>query len=105
VFLNFALPKNVPSCQQNAALEKTKKELYPDLCAEQAQRLREIQQQKKREYKKLAEQKKAAKMQAIQEKEARSYDRIMDADLMTSTKDVAGTADATAAEEYEDDFF
>ena len=86
-------------------LEKTKQELYPDLFAEQEQRLREIQQQQKEEYKQLAKEKQRDKLQAMKEKEERSYDRIMHEENMTSTKDMEGTADATAAEEYEEDFF
>ncbi|KAL7570204.1 hypothetical protein ACA910_020632 [Epithemia clementina (nom. ined.)] len=87
------------------ALEKTRQELYPDLSAEQAQRLREIQQQQKQEFKRLAKEREQAKLQAIKEKEERSYDRIMHAENMISTKEIGGTADTTAAEEYEEDFF
>ena len=98
----ISVEKNNPIVR---ALEKTKQELYPDLAAEQAQKLREIQLQQKAEYKRLAKEKELAKRKAMEEKEARSYDRIMHEENMTSTKDMEATADATAAEEYEDDFF
>ena len=98
----ISVEKNNPIVR---ALEKTKQELYPDLAAEQAQRQREIQLQQKAEYKRLAKEKELAKRKAMEEKEARSYDRIMHEENMTSTKDMEATADATAAEEYEDDFF
>mmetsp|Transcript_12118 Transcript_12118/g.15861 ORF Transcript_12118/g.15861 Transcript_12118/m.15861 type:complete len:219 (+) Transcript_12118:131-787(+) len=113
--VSYHRPENVKriSVEKNntivRALEKTKEELHPDFAAEQARRLRQIQQEQKAEYKKSAEAKKASKQQVMQEKEARlearSYDRIMNEDQMTSTKDVEGTADSTAAEEYEEDFF
>lgn len=94
--------KNTPIVKQ---IEKTRKELHPDLDAEQQQRQREIQQQKKAEWKRLAKEKQKKKEAMIAEKEARSYDRIMRPDLMTRTSEMNATADATAAEEFEDDFF
>lgn len=75
------------------------------MAQEQSDRLREIQKQKKEEYKRLAKEKEEAKRKVQEEKEARSYDRIMKEDQMTSNADVKATADTTAAEEYEDDFF
>ena len=86
-------------------IEKSKKELYPDLAAEQAARLKEIQLQKKNEWKKISKEKQKRKEEAIKEKEARSYDRIMVADKMTSNAERVATVDTTAAEEFEDDFF
>lgn len=88
-----------------SALEKTKREEYPDLAQQQQDRLREIQQQQKQEYKRLAKEKAEVKRKAMEEKEARSYDRIMKEENMTKTTDRMATEDATAAEEYEDDFF
>lgn len=87
------------------AIEKTKEERYPDLAEVQQSRLQAVQRQKKNEFKRLAQKKKQQKIQAQQEKEARSYDRIFTEDNMTSTADMKATADSTAAEEYEDDFF
>lgn len=74
---------------------------------QQQQRLNEIQREKK------AYQKQQQKLQAIEkqkqaeEKEARSYDRLFENSKtnMTSVSDQHATADETAAEEYEDDFF
>ena len=87
------------------AIEKSKKEDYPDLAQLQQDRSREIQMEKKAEYKKIAKEKAQAKQKAMQEKEARSYDRIMKEENMMSTADVQATVDSTAAEEFEDDFF
>jgi len=86
-------------------IEKTKEERHPDLASEQEAREREIQQQKKAEWKKIAKEKQRKKEEAIQEKEARSYDRIMKEENMTKNTEIQATADATAAEEFEDDFF
>jgi hypothetical protein len=87
------------------AIEKTRREVNnPDLVQEQANRLREMQAVKKREFKRMAKEQEDVKKQQQAEKEARSYDRIMKAENMSSNKHVA-TEDATAAEDYEDDFF
>lgn len=86
-------------------IEKTKEERFPDLAMEQQAREREIQQQKKAEWKKLAKEKQRQKEEAIKEKEARSYDRIMKEEKMTKNSEIRATADTTAAEEFEDDFF
>ena len=51
---------------------------------------------------------KKQKMEALERKkreEELSYDRMMKSENMTSNADIAGTADETAAEAYEDDFF
>lgn len=96
------IEKNNPIVRQ---IEKTREERYPDLAEEQQSRLREIQQQKKQEWKKLAKEKQKQKEQAIKEKEARSYDRIMKEENMTKNSEIKATADTTAAEEFEDDFF
>jgi hypothetical protein len=86
-------------------LEKTRKELYPDLEAEQERRSQEIKRQNKKEYRRLATEKKQRQMEAQQDKELRSYDRLYDEANLTSVSEQNATADATAAEEYEDDFF
>ncbi|KAL9179540.1 hypothetical protein ACHAXT_008830 [Thalassiosira profunda] len=85
-------------------LEKTKKELYPDLAKAQQDRLREIQMQKKEQRRAEEKAKKLEALERAKEKEERSYDRIHGEEGMTSNKDMAATADATAAEEFEDDF-
>ncbi|KAL7466468.1 hypothetical protein ACHAXS_006767 [Conticribra weissflogii] len=87
------------------ALNKTKKELYPDLSKEQQNRLREIQLEMKEKRKAEEKQKKLEDLEKARIKEERSYDRIMNESNMTSNTDMQATADATAAEEYEDDFF
>jgi hypothetical protein len=87
------------------AIEKTRREVNnPDLAQEQANRLREMQAEKKREFKRTVKEQEEIKRQQQAEKEARSYDRIMKEENMSSNKHVA-KEDATAAEEYEDDFF
>ena len=51
---------------------------------------------------------KKEKSEALERKkraEELSYDRIMTSDNMTSNADIEGTADETAAQAYEDDFF
>lgn len=93
--------KNNPIVKQ---LEKTRKELFPDLAAEQDRRQKEIQRQKKNEYKRLAAEKQQRKLEAQRDKELRSYDRLYDEAYMTRTSEQNATVDATAAEEFEDDF-
>ena len=86
-------------------LEKTRtegpsKELY----GLQQEHLQVLQRQKKAAEK---EQRKQAQIQAqkeAEEKELRSYDRLFTSANNTTTA-VEATADSTAAEEYEDDFF
>lgn len=94
--------KNTPIVKQ---IEKTREERHPDLYEEQQGRLRKIQQQKKAHFKQLQKEKQILKLEREQEKELRSYDRLFVADNMKSVSDQNATADATAAEEYEDDFF
>ena len=86
-------------------IEKTKEERHPDLYAEQQARQKEIQRANKEQYKKDLKAKQLAEAQAQAEKEARSYDRIMNEDNMTSNTQNKASVDASAAEEYEDDFF
>lgn len=109
--VGFHRPDNVRRMQVEKnnpivrALEKTKKEDHPDLAQMQQDRLREIQIQKKQEYKRLAKEKEEEKRKAKEEKEKLSYDRIMKEENMTKTSDMKASVDASAAEEYEDDFF
>lgn len=85
-------------------LEKTKKELYPDLAKEQQDRLSEIQAQKKAHRRAEDKAKKMEDLERAREKEEKSYDRIMGGEKMMSNTEMNATADATAAEEFEDDF-
>lgn len=85
-------------------LEKTKKELYPDLAKEQQDRLKEIQAQKKAQRRVEEKAKKMEELERAREKEEKSYDRIMGEEKMISNTELNATADATAAEEFEDDF-
>jgi hypothetical protein len=109
--VGFHRPENVRriSIEKNNSIvrqiEKTKEERFPDLAAEQQARLREIQLQKKEEWKQIAKEKQRIKEEMIQEKQARSYDRIMKPENMTKNSEIKASADTTAAEEYEDDFF
>jgi NFACT protein RNA binding domain len=86
-------------------IEKTKVERYPDLFQEQQDRLREMQLEQRAQLKQAHHAQEQARKDAIRQKEARSYDAIMKADQMVKNTDLKATADATAAEEYEDDFF
>jgi len=97
-----SVEKNTPIVR---ALEKTKEERHPDLAAEQQDYLQQQQRQKKEYMKQLAQEQRKAQLAAQQEKEARSYDRLMKAENMTRTTEMKASADTTAAEEYEDDFF
>jgi hypothetical protein len=109
--VGFHRPENVrriPIEKHNSIvrqIEKTKQERFPDLAAEQQARLREIQLQKKEEWKQIAKEKQRIQEERMKEKEARSYDRIMKPENMTKNSEIKASADTTAAEEYEDDFF
>jgi hypothetical protein len=94
--------KNNPIVKQ---IEKGRVERYPDLYAEQEARSRKIQQQKKQHYKRLQKEKQILKLEREQDKEARRYDRLFTQDNMTAVSQQRATADTTAAEEFEDDFF
>jgi hypothetical protein len=54
---------------------------------------------------KTQKQKEVDRLAALAEKEARSYDRLYQPENLTRTTEVRGTADSSAAEEYEDEFF
>lgn len=86
-------------------INKTKEEKYPDLYKMQQDRLREIQQQKKAFMKAEEKKKKMDEIQRKKEIEERSYDRIFQSANMTSNAEKEASADTTAAEAYEDDFF
>lgn len=109
--VGFHRPNNVRRMQVEKnnsivrQIEKTKVEEHPDLFAQQQKREKEIQQQQKEEHKKKLKAKQEAIEKARKEKELRSYDRIMTEDNMTTNKDIQASVDASAAEEFEDDFF
>ncbi len=109
--VGFHRPENVRRCKVEKnnpivkQIEKTREERHPNLYEEQQARLRKIQQQKKDRFKQLQKEKQMKKLEAEREKERHSYDRLFVADNMTAVSDLKATADATAAEEYEDDFF
>jgi NFACT protein RNA binding domain len=86
-------------------LEKTKVERFPDLFQEQQDRLREMQLEQREQLKQVYRAKELERQEAIRQKEARSYDKLMKAEQMVKNTDLKATADTTAAEEYEDDFF
>ncbi|KAL7525541.1 hypothetical protein ACHAXR_001050 [Thalassiosira sp. AJA248-18] len=108
--VGYHRPDNVRRCkiEKNNTLvrqlEKTKKELYPDLAKEQEQRLKEIQVQKKENRRAEEKAKKMEQLENARKKEELSYDRIMGEGNMTSNSEMKATEDATAAEEFEDDF-
>jgi hypothetical protein len=109
--VSYHRPENVKrmSVEKNNSIvrqiEKTKVENHPDLAQIQQDRDREIQRAKKNLYKQLEKKKQIEKLRHEQEKEQRSYDRIMRPENMTAVSDIKATVDATAAEEYEADFF
>jgi hypothetical protein len=86
---------------------KVERNLTPDELAKlQQDHLQQAARQKKKHFQQLAQQKKMQKQRQLEERHARSYDRLFvdHADQMSSNQQRA-TADTTAAEEYEDDFF
>ena len=88
-------------------LNKTKEERFPDLYKEQQDREREIIHEQKETMKAEVKARKLADQETKKRKEELSYDRIMKEDNMTSNANfkAKATADSTAAEEFEDDFF
>jgi hypothetical protein len=109
--VSYFRPENVKRLQvvkNNAIvkqLEKTKEEKFPDLWQLQQDRLREVLEDQKARRRFEEKQKKKESLEAKKRKEELSYDRIMNENNMLSNADVEGTADSTAAEAYEDDFF
>lgn len=109
--VGFHRPANVKrvEVEKNNAivkdLEKTKEERFPDLWQEQKDREREVVQEEKERRRTEEKAKKLAALEAKKRKEELSYDRIMNSDQMTSNTEIEATADETAAEAYEDDFF
>lgn len=115
--VGFHRPENVRRIRvtrDNArvrALEKTRTEklggVEEFLGRSQERRLNEIKRAKKEHHRMAGRAKKKAFREQQAEKERRSYDRLHvdNAHEMTSTRDMEATADSTAAEEYEDDFF
>jgi len=139
--VGFHRPENVKRMQVEKhnptvnKINKTKVEKHPDLHQIQQDRLREIVMEKKQHRIEIQKQKKVEDLKRKQEKEERSYDRIMNTDEMISNAgtlcrlekrvydadycivicvvlkesfcfiDVQATEDNTAAEAYEDDFF
>lgn len=109
--VGFHRPENVRriSVEKNnpivRLIEKTREERFPDLYQMQQDRLNALQRKKKEEFKRLSKEKQMVKLEREKEKHERSYDRIMVTENMLNTADMKATADATAAEEYEDDFF
>jgi len=109
--VGFHRPENVRRMQvekNNAIVNKiikTKQEMYPDLFQMQQDRLREIQMEKKEQRRQLEKQKRIEDLKKKQEKEEKSYDRIMNARDMRSNTEVEATVDNSAAEAYEEDFF
>lgn len=86
-------------------LEKTKTEAFPNLAQLQRDRHREIAWEQKQQQKQAAKEERLAAEEAKRRAEELSYDRVFQQDTMTSNADVKATVDASAAEEYEDDFF
>lgn len=109
--VGFFRPENVKRIQvekDNAIvkqLEKSKEEKFPDLWQLQQDRLREVLLEQKERQRWEEKQKKKEALENKKRKEELSYDRIMNEENMLSNADVEGTADSTAAEAYEDDFF
>lgn len=94
--------KNNPIVKE---ITKTKEERHPNLAQIQQDRLREVQLEKKAQRKREEKEKVLAALEEKQRQEELSYDRLMTQDNMTNVADVEGTADSSAAEAYEDDFF
>ena len=109
--VGFHRPENVRRCdveKNNSivnALNRTKEERHPDLYQQQRDRELAGIAEKKARRREEERTRKEEEREARRRREALSYDRIMDEGNMTSNAEVMGTADSTAAEEYEDDFF
>lgn len=80
-------------------LNRTKTEGHPDLAAEKTARTKDLNRRAREDLRKKVEVEKAMKEQRAKQKEARSYDRILKADAMTSNKDVRQDFNS-----FEDDF-
>lgn len=65
-------------------LEKTRREMFPDLAREQQDRLDEVQAEKKAQWRAEEKARRLEEAERRREKEERSYDRIMGQDKMTS---------------------
>lgn len=87
------------------ALNKTKEESHPNLFKQQQDALREALERKKAERRYEEKAKKIAALEEKQKQDELSYDRIMNTSNMKSASEMGGTADESAAEAYEDDFF
>lgn len=109
--VGFHRPENVRRMEVSKnntivnALNKTKEEHHPDLFQQQQDALRAVQERTKAERRYQEKAKKIAALEEKQRKEELSYDRIMDSSNMKSVSEMGGTADESAAEAYEDDFF
>lgn len=82
-------------------VNKTSNELFD----EQKQRLAEIQAELKKQRLEEEKAKKALELQRKKEIEALSYDKIMKTEKMTKNVEREATADTSAAQAFEDDFF
>ncbi|PRP85740.1 hypothetical protein PROFUN_06334 [Planoprotostelium fungivorum] len=80
-------------------LNKTKKESYPDLAGQRAQRDREIREKQKKSNADMRDQEKYKLEEAAKKKEMESYDSIMVSENMTSNRETQKTY-----QELEDDF-
>lgn len=83
-------------------LNKTKTESFPDLAMERDEHDREIREEKKAAYREQEFRRLEEVRERAADREARSYDRIMDTDAMVSNKDNAQKY--ASVEEAEDDF-
>lgn len=83
-------------------LNRSRKELNPDLCAEKDAYDREVRSKKKADADSQRRDEKAAKELAKQEKDARSYSTVMQADNMTSREAVK--EQYQSFQDYEEDF-
>lgn len=80
-------------------LNKTKREEYPDLRKQKADRIKELNRLARENARKQASEEKATRQRRLEEKEARSYDKMHDPSNMMSNKDFRQDH-----ESFEDDF-
>lgn len=85
-------------------LNRTKREEYPDLAAEQEERAKEWRAAQKAVKRKQAAEEKRAKQEHARQAELRSYSSLMASDNMTSNAEFNATTDESAAVAYEEDF-
>ena len=106
-FKNEAEVRRVPNVKKDAdavkRLEKTRREVTkPDLAGELEAHEKEVAAARRAVIAKAKADEKAARAASVAAKEAKSYDRLLESDAMTTPAELAGKYESAAA--FEDDF-